>query len=285
RAAGGNPVARAAYEGRLLGQKAHRSTRMELRFELKAVTKSYNPRFSALDGINLKIYANKINALTGKSGCGKSTLARVLLRLEGYDSGEIFYKGKRIESIPGREFRKKNQVLFQNPYLSVNPCFRIRKIIAEPLVIEKKDKKEIEKKINFLLEILEIPHSLLHRFPGELSAGQLQRVVFARALVLDPEFIILDEPFSSLDEIMAVRLARHSREIFKRLNVGILFISHHLGRVKFLADHVALMEKGKIIRCGSTAEFFSNDPGDAGIYREGEREKNDKAFSFRIISS
>lgn len=227
---------------------------MKIRFELKEVTKFYNKKsskgkkspFAVLDGVNLKIFENKINAVVGKSGCGKSTLARVLMGLETYYSGEILYNGKKIESIPAKEFRKKNQIMFQNPFLAVNRYFKVKKIISEPLIIEKRDKKEIRAKINHLLEILEIPQNLLDRYPKELSAGQLQRVVFARALTLEPEFIVLDEPFSSLDEIMAARLMTHFKEIFKRLNIGILYISHHLKRVQFLADTAALMENGKI---------------------------------------
>lgn len=221
---------------------------MKVRFELKAVTKSYVKRgrcqqpmskqssSAVLDGINLKIYDHKINAIVGKSGCGKSTLARVLMRLENYDSGEIIYKGKTSESTPLKEFRRRNQIMFQNPLLSVNPYFTIKKIIVEPLLIEKKDKKKIAERVEQLLDILEIPQNLLTRYPKELSAGQLQRVVLARALILKPEFIVLDEPFSSLDEIMAVRLMTHFKKVFGRLDIGILYISHHLERVKFLAD-------------------------------------------------
>jgi peptide/nickel transport system ATP-binding protein len=126
--------------------------------------------------------------------------------------------------------------MFQNPLLSVNPYFNIKKIITEPLLIEKKNKKEIAERVDQLLDILEIPHNLLDRYPKELSAGQLQRVVLVRALILKPEFIVLDEPFSSLDEIMAARLTTHFKNVFNRLNIGVLYISHHLERVEFLAD-------------------------------------------------
>lgn len=236
-------------------KKQERYLAMKTRFELKEVTKFYFRKnegskkepFAVLDGVNLNIFENKINAVVGKSGCGKSTLTRVLMGLEGYESGGILYNGKEIESTPVKEFRKKNQLMFQNPLLSVNPFFNIKKIISEPLIIEKRNKSEIREKINYLLEILEIPQHLLDRFPEELSAGQLQRAVFARALTLEPEFLVLDEPFSSLDEIMAARLMKQFKKIFNRLKIGILYISHNLERVKFLADTVALMEKGKII--------------------------------------
>lgn len=231
---------------------------MAYRFELKNVSKRYLANgFPALDNINLVIYEKKINALMGKSGCGKSTLARVLLGLENYDAGEILYRGKTMNSIPIKEFRKKNQVMFQDPFLSVNPCFTIQKILWEPLLINKKPahKNEFKEKIGHLLELLEIPASFLNRYPSELSGGQLQRIVLARALALEPEFLALDEPFSSLDEIMAARLIRCFKNIFAQLEIGILFISHHLNHTKFLADYVAVMEKGCLIHHGKKEDY------------------------------
>ena len=204
-------------------------------------------QFPALDKVNLEIYDKKINALVGESGCGKSTLSRVIMRLESYDSGEIIYKGKSIESTSKKEFRIKNQIMFQNPLLSVNPYFKVGKILSEPLIINKNNKKQIKEKIHVLLEILELPLSYLGKYPSELSGGELQRIVLARALVLEPEFLILDEPFSALDEIMAARLIRYFRKIFTQLNIGVLYISHHLKRVKFLADYVHTMKKGRVI--------------------------------------
>ncbi|HLP46310.1 MAG TPA: dipeptide/oligopeptide/nickel ABC transporter ATP-binding protein [Candidatus Kapabacteria bacterium] len=226
---------------------------MTPRFELKNVSKRYPANgFPALDNVNLIIYEKKINALMGKSGCGKSTLARVLLGLEKYDAGDIIYQGKTMDRIPSKKFRQKNQIMFQDPFLSVNPSFTIQKILWEPLLINKKPahKNEFKDKIDHLLELLEIPASFLNRYPSELSGGQLQRIVLARVLALEPEFIVLDEPFSSLDEIMAARLIRDFKNIFAQLEIGVLFISHHLNHTHFLADYVAIMEKGRIIRQG-----------------------------------
>ena len=228
---------------------------METRFLLKGVSKFYiqknregkPQRFPVLDNVDLEIYDKKINALVGESGCGKSTLSRVLMRLESHDSGEIIYQGKNIESTPKKEFRKKNQIMFQNPLLSVNPRFKVHKILAEPLIINKTGKKEIKERIDHLLEIFALPFSYLKKYPAELSGGELQRIVLARALVLEPEFLILDEPFSALDEIMAARLLRYFKKIFTQLNIGVLYISHHPGHVKFLADYVNTMEKGRVI--------------------------------------
>jgi ABC-type glutathione transport system ATPase component len=237
---------------------------VKTRFELKGVSKFYkqkmngaHTRYTLLPGnkaslvpvlqdIHLKIYDKKINALVGKSGCGKSTLARIMMRLEDYDGGEILYNGKNIKTIPEKEFRKDNQMVFQNPLLSVNPCFSVYKILSEPLIICKRDRKKIKEKISHLLDMLKIPGSFLDKYPSELSGGELQRIVLARALVLEPGFIILDEPFSALDEIMAARLLQLFKTIVEQLCVGVLYISHHLRRVGFLADYVNQMENGRI---------------------------------------
>jgi ABC-type glutathione transport system ATPase component len=216
------------------------------RFEFIGVSKLYSS-IPVLDDVCLKLFDKTITALVGASGCGKSTLARVLVRLETYDRGEIFYKEKHIESIPLKEFRKRNQIVFQEPLLSVNPCFTIYKVLVEPLIIAKKSKNEINEIIGHVLELFEISSWFLEKYPSELSGGELQRIVLARALVLEPEFIVLDESFSSLDEIMTARLTRDFKTIIRRLNIGVLFISHHIRQVESLADIICRMEKGHII--------------------------------------
>jgi peptide/nickel transport system ATP-binding protein len=214
---------------------------VDARFELKGISKIYSG-VPALNQLYLTIYDKKINALVGKSGSGKSCLARLLMRLEPYDSGEILYKGNNIELSPLKEFRKKNQIVFQNPLLSVNPCFTVYKILAEPLIIAKNDKKTIKEKIDKMLDMFEISPAFLNKFPAELSGGELQRIVLARALVLEPEFIILDESFSSLDEIMANRLTRLFKSIVENSQIGVLYISHHSRSIDTLADYIHLLK-------------------------------------------
>jgi ABC-type glutathione transport system ATPase component len=239
---------------------------MNIRFECREVVKHYQKRekihkktpFPVLTGLNLNIYENRINAVVGKSGAGKSTLARILMRLDVFDSGTIQYKNKNIENIVIKEFREKNQIVFQNPLLSMNPRFKIKKILAEPLQIARKTKNFIEKKIKDLLDIMEISSAVLKRFPAQISAGQQQRIVLARALALDPEFIVLDEPFAALDQIMAFRLMEHFKKVFCQLNTGVLYISHHLERVNFFADYVAVLEQGKIQFQGDKNLFFTS---------------------------
>ena len=226
-----------------------------VRFECRKVVKSYQKKsftwkketFHALKGINLKLYENKINALVGPSGSGKSTLSRILFKLEDFDSGHIRYKSTSLNQVNTREFRKRNQILFQNPYLAVNPTFSIYRILAEPLKIARFKKAQIQQKISDMLEVIRIPRPYLKRYPSELSGGELQRIVLARALILNPEFIILDEPLSSLDEIMASRLMKHIQSILARYRIGILFISHHLKRVRAIADFVSVIKNGEIV--------------------------------------
>jgi len=237
---------------------------MDVRFELKEVSKTYRQRsrwsgktaIAALDRVNLTLYDRQVNALVGPSGGGKSTLARILMGFERCDSGQIIYQRASILQTPGREFRRQNQLVSQNPLLSVNPCFKVEKIMAEPLLIRKRGQGEIKEKISQLLNILDLPPSLLHRYPHEISAGQLQRVVLARGLILEPEFLILDEPFSCLDQITANRLMKHLQVLLAGLTIGVLFISHHLAQVKTLAQHVALIKNGRISFQGSCDVFF-----------------------------
>ena len=150
--------------------------------------------------------------------------------------------------------------MFQNPYLSVNPYFKIEKILREPLLIDRKNKIEISRRINYFLDLLEIEKELLNRYPSEISGGQLQRIVLARSLLLSPEFLILDEPFSSLDEIMAVRLIRLFKEIFIKLNIGVLFISHHIKRVEFLSDYITIIKNCSVHTQVTKEEFIAQKP-------------------------
>ena len=237
-----------------------------VRFHCRDIIKSYRKRIKAgkiqtvlaLDRLNLSLYEGKINALVGHSGSGKSTLARILMRLEEADSGTILYHNQKLLNRDLTRFRERNQILFQNPMLAVNPAFFIEKIIADPLKVARRTRQEIGEKIGEVMELLDLPRSCLKRFPSQLSGGELQRVVLARALVLEPDFVILDEPFSSLDEILAGRLIGQFQSIFRKLNIGALFISHHRKRVRMMADFIAVIRKGKIIDWGPADEIKLN---------------------------
>jgi len=228
---------------------------MGVRFRLENVSKTYPHRRSnqavaghkALDGVNLDLHEQQVCALTGRSGAGKSTLARMIVGWERPDSGRVFFQGQLLGLVPRADFNHRNQLMFQNPYLAVNPCFTIREIVSEPLRIAAAGPKRIIEKLRALFSLLELPGSFLARRPHELSGGELQRVVLARALALEPEFLVLDEPFSALDDLTAWRILLQFKKIFQRLHLGVLFIGHHPRHVHLLADRVVVLENGRLL--------------------------------------
>lgn len=240
--------------------------RPEIRFRLENISKTYrqissrdrDAPLAALDRVNLDIYENRVNALVGESGAGKSTLCRILLRLEKSDSGRIYFQGTDWETVPLKEFRRKNQIAFQNPYMAVNPYFTIDKIVSEPLWIAGIPKETIARRTKELFALLEIPETMRQRRPGSLSGGQLQRVVLARALALEPEFLIMDEPFSAVDDILASRLLLLFAEIFRKKRIGVLYVSHNLRRIRTIADHVSVLHRAKVIEHQDRESFFAS---------------------------
>jgi peptide/nickel transport system ATP-binding protein len=204
-------------------------------------------KHKALDGVNLDIYEQEVYALMGKSGAGKTTLARMIFGMEKPDSGQVLYQNRSLAAVPRASFNCRNQMMFQNPYLAVNPCFTVCEIVSEPLRVAAVNGTQITEKLRAVLDLLELPAHYLARRPQELSGGELQRVVLARALVLEPEFLVLDEPFSSLDDLTAWRILLQFKKIFLRLRLGILFIGHHPRHVRLLADRVVILEQGKLL--------------------------------------
>jgi len=231
---------------------------MTIRFRLEDISKTYpahrpghgTASFKALDGVNLEFHEQQVCALTGKSGAGKTTLARVLLGMEQADGGRVLFRDRPLNSLPRTPFNRSNQMMFQNPLLAVNPCFSVRQIISEPLRIAARKPAPILEKVRAALALLELPDLLLERRPCQLSGGELQRVVLARALVLEPEFLVLDEPFSSLDDLTAWRILQQFKKIFLRLRLGVLFIGHHQRHIRFLADRTVVLEAGRLRGCG-----------------------------------
>jgi ABC-type dipeptide/oligopeptide/nickel transport system ATPase subunit len=221
------------------------------RFRLRGVSKSYPGRrgqagVPALTSVDLDLVDGQVNALVGRSGAGKSTLARIVMGFETPDSGDVLYRERPLAAASRPAFRRSNQMVFQNPLLAVNPLFTVEQIIGEPLRIA--GAAPGTEKIAGMLEQLELPCGCLRRLPHELSGGELQRVALARALVLEPEFLVLDEPFSALDDLGAMRALRQFKSAFQSLRLGVLFISHHPRHVRALADRVLVMENGRILR-------------------------------------
>jgi ABC-type glutathione transport system ATPase component len=227
---------------------------MEARFRLEQVTKTYANRcpghdavaHKALDKVDLEIHEHQVCALTGRSGAGKTTLARMVLGRERPDSGRVIFRGRPLPETPRAVFNRGNQMMSQNPYLAVNPTFTVREIVGEPLRIAGDGPALVVDKLRAALALLELPEPYLQRRPHELSGGELQRVVLARALVLEPGFLVLDEPFSSLDDLTAWRILLQFKEIFRRLRLGVLFIGHHPRHIRLLADRVVALDRGRL---------------------------------------
>ena len=221
-----------------------------------------NKVIHAVNGVDLTINKGEILAIAGESGCGKSTLAKTILKLVPAKSGEIIFENKNIISLKKRElkeFRKQVQMIFQNPYASLNPKMKIYDILKEPLEINTKfSKKEIENTIKEKIKLVGLEESCLNLYPHEFSGGQRQRIAIARALVLNPEFILADEPVSALDVSIQAQVINLIKELKEKYNLTFLLITHDMRVIEYLADRVAIMYLGEIVEIGTTKEIFSN---------------------------
>ncbi len=216
----------------------------------------------AVDNISFDIYNGETLGLVGESGCGKSTTALTMLRLEEPTSGEIIFKGKNIAKINKKEmrsYRKDLQIIFQDPYSSLNPRMRIKNIIAEGIVTHKlyNSKTRLEK-VRELLEKVGIPANCMERFPHEFSGGQRQRIGIARALALNPQIVVCDEPVSALDVSIRSQIINLFKELQQEFKLTYLFIAHDLSVIKYISDRVAVMYLGKIVEVAPKKVFFDN---------------------------
>ena len=217
----------------------------------------------AVNNISLDIKKGEILAIAGESGCGKSTLAKAIMKLVNSKSGEILINGQNILTISKREdlksFYQKVQMIFQNPYSSLNPKMKIGDILKEPLEINTSLKKEeINKIIEEKIEKVGLDKSCLNLYPHEFSGGQRQRIAIARSLILNPEFIIADEPVSALDVSIQAQIINLLKQLKEDFNLTFLFISHDLSVIKYLSDRIAIMYLGEIVEIGRTEEIFTN---------------------------
>lgn len=217
----------------------------------------------AVDDVTLEIRQGEILGLVGESGCGKTTLAKAVLRLEEKTAGSILFEGKNLHQIvkdQQKRLRKQIQIVFQDPYSSLNPRMRVCDIIAEGIDIHKlaKDKKEREEKIIHLMKMVELesPEDMLQRYPIEFSAGQRQKIAIARALAVDPSFLICDEPVSSLDVSVQNEILRLLLDLREKFGLTILFITHDLAVVEQISSKVAVMYLGAIVEYAKTEDFF-----------------------------
>ena len=212
-------------------------------------------RVHAVNGLSFDIKRGEILSVAGESGCGKSTLAKVLMRLINPKSGEVILN---IPNNGNKEFYKKVQMIFQNPYSSLNPKMKIRQILREPLEVNSDyTSAEINKIVEEKIEQVGLDKSVLDLYPHEFSGGQRQRVAIARALVPEPELIIADEPVSALDVSIQAQIINLLKTLKDNYHLTFLFISHDLSVIKYISDRIAIMYLGEIVEIGTTEEIFS----------------------------
>ncbi len=216
--------------------------------------------FAAVGGVSFDVLRGTTTAIVGESGSGKSTVAKMVLQLEKPTDGKILFDGVDTSLLKPSElfkFRRRVQPIFQDPYGSLDPMYNIYRTIEEPLRVHKiGNKASREKKVRELLDQVALPQSTMQRYPNELSGGQRQRVAIARALALDPEVIICDEAVSALDVLVQAQVLNLLADLQSNLGLTYLFITHDLAVVRQIADHVCVMEKGRLVETGSTDDVF-----------------------------
>ena len=217
----------------------------------------------AVDGITFDLYEGETLGLVGESGCGKSTLGRAILRLHEPTSGEVIFKGEDVLKKSRKEMRKLRedmQIIFQDPYSSLNPRMNVFNILAEPLVAHNYFKKGDELK-DYVLDLMEkcgLPPYYCYRYPHQFSGGQRQRIGIARSLALNPSFIVCDEPVSALDVSIQSQIINLMMDLQEERKISYIFISHDLSVVKHISDRVGVMYLGSLVELADKNEIYSN---------------------------
>lgn len=215
----------------------------------------------AVDDVSFEVYEGEIFGVVGESGSGKSTIGRCILKLIDITEGEIQFKGEDISNFKFNQmkpYRKEMQMVFQNPLSSFNPKKTIGGALSEIGKVYKMSKIETDNRIQELLDLIKLPSDVLYRSPGELSGGQLQRLAIARALILNPAFVMADEPVSALDVSVQSQILNLFMDLRDKLGVTMMFVSHDLNVVRYVCDNVAVMYLGKIVEMAPVDQLFSN---------------------------
>ncbi|MCJ7433070.1 MAG: dipeptide ABC transporter ATP-binding protein [Anaerolineales bacterium] len=216
----------------------------------------------AVDGVSFDIYQGETLGLVGESGCGKSTTGRTILQLYRPTSGAVNFDGVNLVTLKGeklRLMRRKMQMIFQDPYASLNPRMTIGEIIGEPLIVHKvANQKEIQERVSNLLETVGLNAGFANRYPHEFSGGQRQRIGVARALALQPSFIVCDEPISALDVSIQAQVVNLLEDLQSQFNLTYLFIAHDLSMVRHISNRVAVMYLGAIVELTDRDELYNN---------------------------
>ncbi|UXR70110.1 MULTISPECIES: ABC transporter ATP-binding protein [unclassified Staphylococcus] len=218
----------------------------------------------AIDDISFDIYKGETFGLVGESGSGKSTTGKAIIKLNDVTDGKVLYEGVNIQEIKNRKellkFNKKIQMIFQDPYASLNPRLKVMDIVAEGIDIHglASDRRDRKKRVYDLLETVGLRKSHANRYPHEFSGGQRQRIGIARALAVEPEFIIADEPISALDVSIQAQVVNLMQKLKRERNITFLFIAHDLSMVKYISDRIAVMHLGRIVEIGTADQIYNN---------------------------
>ncbi len=214
----------------------------------------------AVDGVSLEIYEQETLGLVGESGCGKSTLGRAILRLTEPTEGQVFYRARDLAHLSQRQLREQRrhlQIIFQDPYASLNPRMTVGQIVGEPLeTFHLARGREAEKRVQELLETVGLSKRFIKRYPHEFSGGQRQRIGIARALAVDPDFIVADEPISALDVSIQAQIMNLLERLRREKNLTYLFISHDLRAIRHVSDRVAVMYLGKLVELAEAKTIY-----------------------------
>ena len=216
----------------------------------------------AVDSVDLTIYEGETIGVVGESGCGKSTLGRCILQLIRPTAGNVLYRGEDITKLNKeqmRQMRRKMQLIFQDPYASLNPRMTVLELIMAPLeAFGIGTMEERVQRVKDIMELVGMPENMMNRYPHEFSGGQRQRIVIARALVLNPEFVVCDEPVSALDVSVRAQVLNLIQELKKKKHLTYMFISHDLSVVKYISDRIAVMYLGRIVEIAEKNELYNN---------------------------
>ncbi|HEX9917782.1 MAG TPA: ABC transporter ATP-binding protein, partial [Pyrinomonadaceae bacterium] len=243
------------------GESAEELVRVRALFKHFPVTGS-DDVVRAVDGVTFEIFKGETLGLVGESGCGKSTVGRCLLRLIEPTRGEIFFEGKDVRALSGkalRSVRAEMQIIFQDPYASLNPRLKVRDIVGEPLAIHGAGtREERRERVAELLRKVGLDPDYMNRYPHEFSGGQRQRLGIARALALNPKLIVADEPVSALDVSVQAQVINLLEDLQAEFDLTYLFISHGLAVVEHISNRVAVMYLGRIVEVASAVELYAN---------------------------
>jgi len=218
---------------------------------VKKYFKSRTGVVKALDGVSLEIPKGSFFGLVGESGCGKTTLGKIILGIMKPDSGRVILETKKVQAV------------FQDPYNSLDPKMRVFDILAEGLIVHSSwfivhRSFDIKRKVEEVLDLIKLPSEALKKYPHQFSGGERQRIAIGRAVLTKPEFMVCDEPVSSLDVTTQLQILNLLKDIKKRLGITCLFISHDLKVIKFICDEAAVMFRGKIVETGSVCDIYTS---------------------------